>query len=87
LSIIAAVNSDTSRSPVRVRSLPNRIAIEMRTVWPRVGLVNGVSNGQLVLRPNGSFNYTPNAGFVGVDADHPAATGLRAVGPYRAGSA
>ena len=31
-------------------------------------LVNDVSNGVLVLNSDGSFNYTPNADFVGVDS-------------------
>jgi hypothetical protein len=31
-------------------------------------LVNGPQNGQLVLNPNGSFTYTPNAGFTGPDS-------------------
>ncbi|WP_435021367.1 Ig-like domain-containing protein [Tundrisphaera sp. TA3] len=30
-------------------------------------LVTGPANGTLVLNPNGSFTYTPNAGFVGTD--------------------
>lgn len=30
-------------------------------------LVNGVSNGNLTLNPNGSFSYIPQAGFVGTD--------------------
>ncbi len=31
-------------------------------------LVNGPSNGQLTLNSDGSFSYTPNAGFWGADS-------------------
>ena len=34
---------------------------------PTASLVAGVSNGTLALHPDGSFSYSPNAGFVGTD--------------------
>jgi|GEM_PF-5924642 len=34
----------------------------------RVALLSGPSHGTLVLRPDGSFSYTPNAGFIGQDS-------------------
>jgi PKD repeat protein/serine/threonine protein phosphatase PrpC len=71
---IAVNNSYTMSAPTTTLTVnaangvrANDIDLESATNTLTVALVANVTNGTLTLNANGSFNYTPNVGFNGVD--------------------
>jgi hypothetical protein len=58
--------ADSYTTPVGVTLTGNVLTNDLGTN-PRAILINRPANGTLVLNPDGSFSYRPNAGFVGTD--------------------
>jgi len=59
--------ADAYSTPAGVTLTGNVLSNDLGTN-PRAILINRPANGTLVLNPDGSFRYTPNAGFSGADS-------------------
>jgi hypothetical protein len=59
--------ADAYSTPQGVTLTGNVLSNDIGTA-PRAILLNRPANGTLVLNPNGSFSYRPNAGFTGADS-------------------
>jgi hypothetical protein len=67
LRIAPVTVADSYSTPAGTTLTGNVLTNDLGTN-PRAILINRPTNGVLVLNPNGSFTYVPNAGFVGTDS-------------------
>jgi hypothetical protein len=67
LRIAPVTVADSYTTPAGVTLTGNVLTNDLGTN-PRAILITRTTNGTLVLNPNGSFSYVPNAGFVGTDS-------------------
>ncbi len=69
VNILAAVNDTYAviSGQTLLTAAPGYLANDVFPVGATVALVDNVDNGTLVFNADGSFSYTPNAGFLGAD--------------------
>jgi hypothetical protein len=65
--VVPTTVADSYSTPQGVMLSGNVLTNDLGTN-PRAILINRPANGTLVLNPDGSFSYRPNAGFVGTDS-------------------